>query len=158
MFVWFAVASVLIVALVFQSGAVDYRTVVVGALLPWVEALTGGPALLHSMVGAVLVLVVVMAATQRRRLLRRRLLGIPIGMMCHLVLDGSFMDTDVFAWPLLGWERADGQVPELENLGRSMLLEAVGIGLALWAWKLFSLHDPVRRQRARVDGRLELPT
>ena len=157
MFIWFAVASVLIVALVFQSGAIDYRTVVVGALLPWVEALAGGPRLLHSMVGSVLVLVVVMAATQRRRLLRRRLLGIPIGMMCHLVTDASFMETEIFAWPLLGWEPAEGQIPELEHLGRSLLLEAVGIGLALWAWRLFSLDDPARRARVRSDGRLDLP-
>lgn len=157
MFIWFVAAAVVMVALVFRSGAIDYRTVVVGALLPWGEVVFGGPALLHSMVGSVLVLVVVMALTQRRRLLRRRLLGIPIGMMCHLVLDGSFMDTEVFAWPLLGWERAPGQIPEVENLGRSLLLEAVGIGVALWAWKLFSLHDPARRERFRSDGRLDIP-
>ena len=157
MLVWFVAASVLIVALVFQSGAIDYRTVVLGALLPWLEAPFGGPGPLHSMVGSVLVLVLVMVATQRRRLLRRRLLGIPIGMMCHLVLDGSFMDTEIFAWPLLGWERAEGQVPELEHLGRSVFLEVVGVGLTLWAWRLFSLDDPARRERARSDGRLDLP-
>ncbi|MCU1370143.1 MAG: hypothetical protein JWO77_1337, partial [Ilumatobacteraceae bacterium] len=86
MLIWFAVLSVLLVAIVFKSPGIDYRTVIAGAVLPVAEGLTGGPKLLHSVVGAVLVLGVLVLCTRKRRLLRRQLLGIPIGMMAHLVL------------------------------------------------------------------------
>ena len=53
MLIWFAVLSVLLVAIVFKSPGIDYRTVIVGALLPVAEGFTGGPKVLHSVVGAV---------------------------------------------------------------------------------------------------------
>lgn len=158
MFIWFAVASVLAVAIVFQSPAIDYRTVIVGALLPWVEVFFGGPKLLHSVVGAVALLGVVMLATRNRRLIRRRLLGIPIGLFCHLVLDGSFTRTETFWWPLAGTVFASGQLPELSHLGVSLVLEMVGVALAFWAWRMFGLDDPVVRRRFVDHGRLTLPT
>jgi hypothetical protein len=158
MLIWFVAWSVVLVAIVFRSPAIDYRTVVVGALLPLVEVVLGGPRLLHSVVGAVGVLVAVVLATPRRRLLRRRLLGVPIGLMCHLVLDGSFTRTDVFWWPMGGWAFAPGQIPELSHLGVSLVLEAIGIAVAVWAWRLFRLGEPAVRQRFVDDGRLELPT
>ena len=99
MFIWFAAASVVLVAIVFRSQAIDYRTVIAGALLPLVEGVLGGPRLLHSVLGAVAIMALVMVATRSHRLLRRRLLGVPIGMMAHLVLDGAFTRTDVFWWP-----------------------------------------------------------
>ena len=153
MVIWFAATSVVLVAVVFRSPAIDYRTVVVGAVLPVLEGLLGGPRLLHSMVGAVALLGLAMAVTTRRRLL-----GIPIGVMCHLVLDGSFTRTDVFWWPVAGLAFAPGQIPELDRLGLSLVLEAVGIGVALWAWRLFALDDPENRRRFLTDGRLQLPT
>ncbi len=158
MFIWFAVASVLAVAIVFQSPAIDYRTVIAGALLPWVEVIFGGPKLLHSVVGAVGLLSAVMLATRNRRLIRRRLLGVPIGLFCHLVLDGSFTRTETFWWPLAGTEFASGQLPELSHLGMSLVLEAVGVAMAWWAWRLFDLSNPEVRRRFMEDGRLTLPT
>jgi len=155
--IWFAVLSVLLVAIVFKSPGVDYRTVILGAVLPVGEGLTGGPKILHSVVGAVLVLGVLMLCTRHRRLLRRRLLGIPIGMMAHLVLDGSFAVTAVFWWPVAGWAFADQQIPEWEHLGASLVLEVVGIAVGVWAWRWFGLDDPVKRQRFLSDGRLDVP-
>lgn len=157
MLIWFVVTAVLGVAIVFRSPAIDFRTVIVGALLPLVEVAFGGPRVLHSVVGAVGVLVLVMAVTPRRRLLRRRLLGIPIGLMAHLIFDGSFTSTEVFWWPLTGTGFVEGQVPEFEHLGRSVVLELLGIGLALWAWRLFELSDPAKRDKFRTTGRLDLP-
>jgi len=156
--VWFAATSVVLVAVVFRSGGVDYRTVVVGALLPVLEGLLGGPRVLHSIVGPALVLGVAMVATRgRRRLLRRRVLGVPIGMMCHLVLDGSFARTDVFWWPFTGWAFAEGQIPEWSHLGVSVVLELAGIAIAVWAWRLFGLDRPEARRRFLHEGRLDLP-
>ena len=37
MFLWFVVLSVVIVAVVFRSPAIDHRTVIIGSLLPLVE-------------------------------------------------------------------------------------------------------------------------
>ena len=157
MFIWFAAASVVLVAIVFRSQAIDYRTVIAGALLPLVEGVLGGPRLLHSVLGAVAIMALVMVATRSHRLLRRRLLGVPIGLMTHLVLDGAFTRTDVFWWPLSGLGFAAGQIPELSHVGVSIVLELVGIGVALWAWRLFNLDDPVKRRRFVTEGRLDLP-
>lgn len=157
MLIWFAVLSVVLVAVVFRSGGVDYRTVVVGALLPVLEGFLGGPKVLHSVAGAGLVLGVAMVATRNHRLVRRRVLGIPIGMMCHLVLDGSFTRTDVFWWPFTGTGFADGQIPEWSHLGVSLVLEVVGIAVGVWAWRLFGLDDPVKRARFVREGRLDVP-
>ena len=158
MLIWFAVLSVLGVAVVFRSPGVDYRTVMLGAVLPVLEGATGGPKVLHSLLGAVALLGIIMVATRKRRLLRRRLLGIPIGMMAHLVLDGAFTVTAIFAWPFTGWSFADGQVPELAHLGRSLLLEVLGVAVGVWAWRWFGLQDPEKRHRFLTDGRLDLPT
>lgn len=157
MLIWFAVLSVLLVAVVFKSPGVDYRAVIVGSLLPVAEGLTGGPKLLHSVVGAVAVLGVLMLCTRKQRLLRRRLLGIPIGMMAHLVLDLSFTVTAVFWWPVAGWAFADQQIPEWEHLGLSLVLELAGVAVGFWAWRWFGLDDPVRRQRFFAEGRLDVP-
>ena len=158
MFLWFVVLSVVIVAVVFRSPAIDHRTVIVGSLLPLVEAALGGPRLLHSVVGAVGLLGLVMVATRGRRLLRRRLLGVPIGMMCHLVLDGAFTRTDVFWWPVAGLDFAAGQIPEIDHLVLSVVLEVVAVGVGIWAWRMFGLEDPAKRERFRTQGRLDLPS
>ena len=157
MFIWFAVLSVVLVAVVFRTPSIDHRTVIVGALAPLVEAAFGGPRVLHSVVGAVAMLGVVMVATRNRRLVRRRLLGVPIGLMCHLVLDGSFARTDVFWWPVSGTDFAPGQIPELSHLGVSLVLEVVALFVAVWAWRWFRLQEPVRRRQFRDHGRLDLP-
>ena len=157
MFIWFAVLSVLLVAVVFRSAAVDYRTVILGAVLPVGEAVLGGPRVLHSVVGAVAVLVVVMAATRRRRLVRRSLLGLPIGLMGHLVLDGSFTSTAIFWWPVSGLSFESGQIPELAHLRLSLVMEAIGLGIGTWAWRRLGLTDPATRRRFLDTGRLDLP-
>lgn len=150
--------SVVIVALVFRSPAIDHRTVVLGSLLPLLEGVLGGPRILHSVVGAVGLLGLVMLVTRGRRLLRRQLLGVPIGMMCHLVLDGAFTRTDAFWWPVAGFDFATGQIPEIDHLALSVILEVVAVAVGLWAWRLFGLEDPGRRDRFRSEGRLDLPS
>ncbi|MGI8757275.1 MAG: hypothetical protein ACR2MB_15750 [Acidimicrobiales bacterium] len=157
MLIWFAVASVVLVSVVFQSPGVDYRVVAAGAVLPLCEAVLGGPRVLHSMAGAVALLVAVMVLTRQRRLLRRRLLGLPIGVMAHLVLDGSFTDAAVFGWPFRGWAFAKGQLPELTHFGLSLVLELAGVALGFWGWRQFGLDNPVARRRFVASGRLDPP-
>jgi len=101
-FIWFAVGAVVAVALVFDSPAMDFRLVVFGAVLPVAEGAVSGPWLLHTPLAAVVLLGGVMLVARGRRLVQRRWLGVPIGLMAHLVLDGTWSDTEVFWWPFTG--------------------------------------------------------
>ena len=155
MLLWFVGLAVVLVWVVFQSPALDVRFVAAGAVLPLLDVLTGGPWVLHTLLGSVGLLVVVMLATRERRLLRRQLLGLPIGTFFHLVLDGAWTRSELFWWPFLGGRAFDG--PLLESDRPAVLLvamEAAG-GLALWwAWRAFGLADPVRRRELQRSGRL----
>ena len=129
MLLWFVGLSVVLVWLVFQSPALDVRFVAVGALLPWLDVVTGGAFVLHTLVGSVVVLAVVMLATRRRRLLRRRLLGIPIGMFLHLVLDGTWADSRAVLVAVPRWRPLRRRrCPELDRtLGVVVAMEVAGV-------------------------------
>jgi len=101
---WYVGVSVLFVANVFRSAGVDYRLIAVGSMLPLIVDLpVGHTAFGHTLLFAVLLLVAVMLLTiGRPRLLRRRLLCLPIGVFCGLVLSGAFTSSDLLLWPLGG--------------------------------------------------------
>ena len=155
MFVWFAVGSVVAVALVFESAEMDMRLVAVGALLPVAEGLVGGPWILHTPAFGVAALAAVMLVARGRRLVQRRWLGVPIGLLAHLVLDGTWADTAVFWWPFAGFDTlGDGPVPEFGRGTTGVLLEVVGLVLGLWAWRRFGLDRPEVRRALLHEGRL----
>ncbi len=142
MFLWFAGASFAFVWLVFRSPALDYRLVMLGAVLPVGEVVFGGPRLLHTLVIAVALLAIVMLATQRRRLVRRRLISLPIGIMMHLVLDGIWMESHVFWWPFFGFSFGDAELPELDRpIGVTVVLELVGVACLVWCWHTFRFSE-----------------
>lgn len=154
MLIWFAVMSVVITWAVFQSPAIDYRLVALGAVLPVVEAPFGaGP--LHSLLAPTMVFVVVVLVTQQRRLVRRRWLGLPIGMYLHLVLDLAFTRTSTFWWPFLGADFSPGPAPELDRGWLSLVLEVLGLAVGVWAYRRFGLDDPGRRSRFLRTGQLD---
>jgi membrane-bound metal-dependent hydrolase YbcI (DUF457 family) len=156
MLLWFAVLAPIVVAEVFRSPMVDYRLVAAGAVLPLAEVVTGGPRLLHTLLGAVLALTVVMLLTVRRRLVRRRLLGVPIGLFLHLVLDGTWTDRGLFWWPVFGSRLGRGSLPELDHpLVVGLLLEALAIAAAVWAWRRYGLDDAGNRRRLLSTGHLD---
>ncbi|MCP3987505.1 MAG: hypothetical protein GY724_00385 [Actinomycetia bacterium] len=154
MLLWFAVMAPVLVAEVFRSPMVDYRTVVVGALLPLVEVVTGLTFVLHTLVAPVLALGVVMGATVDNRLRRRRLLGLPIGLFLHLVLDGTWSSAEYFWWPAFGF----GVEDPLPESGRHLLiliaLDTIAIIVGLWAWRRYELADGVNRQHLIKTGHL----
>ncbi len=155
MLLWFAGLAVVAAWQVFHSPALDHRLVVLGALLPLVEGLFGGPRLLHTLLGSVTVLSAVMLATRSRRLVRRRWLGVPIGLFLHLVLDGIWMRAEVFWWPFFGFGFGDGGLPELERGAFGVLLEVAG-AVALWvSWRRFGLGDAGRRSVFLRTGRVD---
>ncbi|MDA3041063.1 MAG: hypothetical protein O3C27_16340 [Actinomycetota bacterium] len=156
MFLWFLVVAPVIVAEVFRSPMVDYRVVALGAVLPLAEALLGGPSVFHTLLLPVVVLTVVMLATQRRRLVRRRLLGLPIGLLLHLVLDATWADRTLLWWPAFGGSFGEGQVPEVDRaLAVGLGLEVIAVAIGVWAARRYELVDPRNRSRLVRSGQLD---
>lgn len=154
MFLWFAGMAFVIVWVVFRDPAIDYRMVMIGAIVPdVVDGVTGGRWIAHTLLGSVTVLTAVMFGTRGRRLARRRLLFLPIGMFLHLVLDGMWTDRDVFWWPIFGGHLG-GRLPSLERGGLDVVLELIGLACLSRAWFRFDLADPDRRRRFLTTGRL----
>jgi hypothetical protein len=151
---WFVGPSIHLVWSVFRSPTADYRVVAVGSLLPLVELPFGEPRLLHSLAGAAVVLAAVMLGARGQRLVQRRLLGLPIGMLLHLVLDGSWADTDAFWWPVFGTSWSTAELPELGRGGLNVLLEVLGAGACWWGCRRFRLHEPERRELFLRTGRV----
>ena len=154
MLLWFLFAAPFLVAEVFRSPLVDYRLVALGAVLPVLEVVTGGVWVLHTLAAPVAALTLVMVATQGRRLLRRRLLGIPIGLFLHLVLDGTFASAELFWWPAFGRSFEGLEAPETTGLGLRLLLELAGVAIAALAWRRYGLDDPAARSRLLRTGHL----
>lgn len=155
MFFWYVAGSILIVSGVFRSHGVDYRLVAAGALLPLVlDAPWRRPAVGHTLLAAAVLLVVVMVATiGRPRLLRRRLLCLPIGMLCGLVLAGAWTDTHVLWWPTLGSGFPHRAL--LPAWGIVALEEVAGIAAVVWMVDRFRLREPVTRDAFLRTGRLD---
>jgi hypothetical protein len=151
---WFVGASMVIVWAVFRSPAIDYRTVALGAVLPVAELAAGRPLLLHTLVVAVAALVGVVVATGRGGQARRRWLGVPIGMLLHLVLDGVWSDRELFWWPVFGG-LPDRALPELSRGWSSVVLEVLGLVALAWWWRRFRLGDPGRRRRFLRTGEVD---
>ena len=155
MFLWFAILAPVAVAQVFKSPMVDYRLVAVGALLPLVELIFGGPRVLHTLVVSVAAMGLVMAFTSRRRLLRRRLLGVPIGLMVHLVLDGSWANQNLFWWPAFGADFPNDGLPEWSrSLLFGLLLEIAAVAVAVWAYRQYELDRAINRELLMNEGQL----
>jgi hypothetical protein len=157
MVLWYLAPSIVAVHEIFRSRGLDYRLIALGALLPLLVDLPFGYyAYGHSLFVAVGVLAVVMLGTiGRPRLLRRRLICIPIGWMCGLVLSGAFLHDVSFLWPLLGSDFPDDSlVPPVTVL---VLLDAAGLAIGIWAWNRFGLADRVTRDEFVRTGRLREP-
>jgi membrane-bound metal-dependent hydrolase YbcI (DUF457 family) len=97
-----------------------------------------------------------MLATRGRRTLRRRLLALPIGTFCHLLLDAVWTRAHTFWWPFLGAAFDGGR--GLPSLGRPVgvliVLELCGAAALAWAWTRFRLSEPDRRATFVRTGRL----
>ena len=156
MLIWFAAFAVLVVAAVFDSPAMDYRFVIVGAVLPVIEVVIGHPYVLHTLVGCVGAFVLVALLTRGRRLAARRFVGVPIGLFLHLVADGTWAHASLFWWPFLGGHKfGHGDVPERGHLAGSLVLEVVGILAVVWIVRRYELFEAEPRRRFLDTGRLD---
>jgi hypothetical protein len=92
-------------------------------------------------------------------LVRRAWIGLPIGMLMHLVLDGIWARPEVFWWPFLGWSFPAGGLPEFgRSLGVVALLELVGLAALWWMVRTFELATPAHRDRLLRTGQLPRDT
>ncbi|MGH9048656.1 MAG: hypothetical protein ACRDY4_02890 [Acidimicrobiia bacterium] len=154
MLLWYVGLSVLLVHYVFRSSGVDYRLVAVGSVLPLaIDLPFRRLAYGHALVAGVALLFIVMVATVGQpRLLRRRLICLPIGYLCGLVLSGAWASSEVFWWPFLGRSLPhDGLLPPI---GLVALQEAAGLAACAWAVVLFGLTDRAKRHEFLRSGRL----
>lgn len=156
MVLWFAGLAFVLVWSVFRDTAIDYRLVMLGAVLPdVVDAPFGGARVAHTLLAAVAVLVVVMLVTRGRRHLRRQLLALPIGLFCHLVLDGMWTRTGTFWWPLIGDGFEGDRIPSLERpVVLVALQELAGLLALIWVTGRFRLREHDRRELFVRTGRL----
>ena len=140
--------------MVFDSALLDYRLIMVGSLIPWIDFVWGPPWPLHSVFFAVGVMVAVMLIGWDRRLIQRRWLGLPIGILIHLVLAGGFTEQKLFWWPALGLG-VDGLRPSTPSFALAVILEAFGLVVAVWLWKVTGMSDPKLRQKLLSTGHID---
>lgn len=159
MFLWYAAVSVVLVHTVFRSVGIDYRLVAGGAMLPLlVDIPWGRPAFGHTLAFPVALMTIIMFATiGRRRLLRRRLLCVPIGVFCGVLLSASWLHPTVFWWPALGWSFPAGHL--LPGWWVVVIEELIGLVALWWIIGVGSLYEAAPRREFFRTGRLaSLPT
>lgn len=134
--------------MVFRDPALAYAMVALGALVPDLLdlALRGvGPG--HSVLVGAALLGGTMLATRGRRRIRRRLLGIPLGFLLHLVLDGVWLGGPERLWWPLGGADLAGALPSTERPWPLLLaLEAAGLVLGWLAWRAIGSARSLRRE------------
>jgi hypothetical protein len=153
---WYAGVSVLLVHYVFRSSGVDYRLIAAGALLPLaIDLPFRRLAYGHTLAAGVLFMLLVMVGTiGRSRLLRRRLICLPIGFLCGLVLSGAWTDAGVFWWPATGDPLP--KEPLLPPAAIVALEELAGLAACAWIVTEFGLTEPVPRLAFLRSGRLRV--
>lgn len=154
MFLWFIGTAVLAVAYIFRDPGFDYRLLIVGAVLPLADVVSGGAGVLHTLVLSLILMLVVMLSSIGRRPVRKLLLGLPIGTMLHLVFDGAWATTELFWWPLGGWSFEGIRLPEASRGWLDVPFELAGLAMVTWIWRRSHLGDPVARRAFLHDGHL----
>lgn len=154
MFFWFAGLSFAMVLVVFDSPLLDYRLIVAGSLIPWLDHLWGPPWPLHSVLTPVALMAVIMVVFQGRRLVQRRWLGLPIGMFVHLLLDATFTRSRLFWWPARGVS-IDDSGPLVPSLPLALVLEAVGVAALVWLVISLGLGDKERATKFFSTGHID---
>ncbi len=155
MFFWFIGTSIVTVGFVFRDPRFDYRLLIVGSVLPISDGVFGGSRALHSVTVSIALLAGLMIATSGRKPIRKLLLGLPIGMILHLVFDGAWNNTEVFWWPFFGLSFDDDSLPIVDRGGLSLLFEVIGLAICVWLWRRNGLGDRRRRAEFLRNGQLD---
>lgn len=165
MIFWHAGLAALVVYVTLGRRRIDYRYVLIGAVLPdLVDAILyrGSPdrGVAHSIVAVIAVAVVVILGLRGER--RLAVFGIPVGWLLHLVGDGMWNAPRTFLWPAFGTEFAaspgepyswDLLTDPLAHLG-TWGAEVAGLLLLAWFWVAFGLGHEGRFGLFLKDGYL----
>ncbi len=171
MLFWHTGAALWLFRWVFRDPKVDVRFLLLGAILPDLIDLPIGTVLLadrysrgelwfHSLLLPTIYMAVVLVVTRRGRL-RRAWMALGVGWLLHLLLDGMWIDQEVFLWPFFGVNIPGGEAPfwplawerALSDPWR-WITEIVGLGYLIWLWFVLGLGDRDRRRITLETGRL----
>jgi hypothetical protein len=154
-FFWFIGTAIVTVGVVFRDPRFDYRLLIVGSVLPIADGVAGSARPLHSVTVSVALLAVLMIVTAGRKPVRKLWLGLPIGMILHLVFAGAWNNTEVFWWPFFGFQFDGAPSPILYRGVWSLLLEVIGLAICVWLWRHNDLGDAARRAEFMRNGQLD---
>jgi hypothetical protein len=171
MLFWHLGASLWLFRWIFRDPKVDVRFLALGAILPDLIDLPIGTLFLadrystgelwaHSLIVPTIYMVIVILATRRGRQ-RRAWMALGVGWLFHLLLDGMWVDREVFLWPFFGWEIPAGQAPfwplawerALSDPWR-WVKELIGLAYLVWLWVALGMSDQGRRRSVVETGRL----
>jgi inner membrane protein len=171
MLFWHLGASLWLFRWIFRDPKVDVRFLLLGAILPDLIDLPVGTTILadrystgelwfHSLIIPTIYMTVVLLATRRGRS-RRAWMALGVGWLFHLLIDGMWVNDEVFLWPFFGWKIPPGEAPfwplawqrALSDPWR-WITEAVGVAYLIWLWVSLGLSDPNRRRGTLETGRL----
>lgn len=168
MILWHLGAAALIVYVTLGRRRIDYRFILLGAILPdavdlfYGAVVAGDPgrrAIGHTLLAVIVVAVIVILGT--RSATRLALFGIPVGWLLHLVADAMWSAPRTFFWPMFGSAFDETREPYLvevflrpwEHPGL-WAMEVAGALVLVWFWVAFRLGEPDRRRLFLRDGYL----
>jgi inner membrane protein len=166
---WHLGLAALIVYVTLGRRRIDYRMVLLGAILPdlvdgalglfWFDG-AAGRWIAHSVFAAIAVTVVILLAFDGER--RQSLFGIGVGWLLHLVADGMWLAPLTFLWPAFGtefattprepysWDLFTAPLSHLSTWGG----EVVGLAILAWFAIAFRLGNRARLKLFLSDGYL----
>ncbi len=154
---WFVGTSVVAIWFVFRDPSFDYRLLIVGSVLPVAVGAVPGGLVLQSLPVCAALLAVLMIVTPARTPIRRTLLGLPLGMLLHLVFTGAWTTTELFWWPFGGFDLDGVRHPVAARGWWNLGLEVIGLAICWWIVRSAGLARPDARREFRATGRLDLP-
>ena len=169
MILWHMGVATVIVYATLGRRRIDYRFILVGAILPdLVDGVLGlflfegssGRWVAHSILAVVVVTVMIVVVLRGER--RLAVFGIAVGWLLHLVGDGMWQAPLTFLWPAFGTDfSTTPREPYSWDLVSDPLSHALTwggelVGLAVLAWFVvaFRLGEPDRRKTFLRDGYL----
>ena len=171
MLFWHLGANLWLFRWIFRDPKVDVRFLLLGAILAdlidmpigtifLADRFSTGELWLHSLLLPVTFMSFVLIATRRGRR-RRAWMALGVGWLFHLLLDGMWMNQEVFLWPFFGWEIPAGEAPywplawerALSDPWR-WIKEMVGLSYLVWLWFALGLQVSERRHSVAKSGKL----